>query len=98
MLQLEKEMLTGVKVRQGLHGEHGDCDAKHKGHLPRGMGEVHRRMGAAQAGRAGGKADEEEFDSDELHKHMHMIHAHDGSSELGDEDEVSIFLKMVFST
>ena len=78
-------MFAGVKAC--LHREHGGCDGKHKGHLPRGVGEVHRRMGAA---RAGGEPDEEEFDSDELHKHIHMIHAHDGSSELGDEDEVSI--------
>ena len=63
------------RKREGTVHDHGDCDGKHKGHTGYRAG-VHHRI-------------DEELDSDELHKHMHMIHAHEGSSELGDEDEVN---------
>ena len=76
----QKEVLTARK--QGLHGAHGDCGT-HKGHLSRSIGGIHQRRGAPAGA---GDAEEEEFDSDELHKRMHMLH--EGSSELGDEDEV----------
>ena len=78
-----------VARKQGLHGAHGDC-GKHKGHLTRGIRGIHQRMGTPAGA---GDAEEEEFDSDELHKHMHMLH--EGSSELGDEDEVCVSLYII---
>ena len=72
---MDEDEFSEMHSKKRAVQERGDGDGKHKGHAGYRTG-VHHRM-------------DEELESEELQKHVHMIHAHGGSSELGDEDEVS---------